>query len=319
MQASTREGKEAKEAGKDLAKDLPAPAKAKTLKKGKGAKIATISKDDIVNEYPHSDSNTGKRKEPPKITRLKKWSEFFDFEELESGVEHMQKPVDQLTELTEEDGSDSEPSVDNYDGQELGEFLGAALDLQEGETNPFAETEPQSAPKSERTTSSDGLEEMVADGDSGPDSGEEEKSERPPEEDGFFSEANRTNGTPPPFRPGEFDFPFEAPAARAESKPPSTQQPAHQPGSCRGREGACQVCDAANARALPRENQSNRLGFLPGPLLEVAAMERPRANVASQDLTHQLVNQLILQSNAKLIAPCAGPPSGIGKTNVLQQ
>ena len=41
--------------------------------------------------------------------------------------------------------------------------------------------------------------------------------------------------------------------------------------------------------------------------------------MASQDLTHQLVNQLILQSNAKLIAPCAGPPSGIGKANVFQQ
>ena len=41
----------------------------------------------------------------------------------------MKKPIDQLTELTEEDGSDSEPSVDNYDKQELGEFLYEALDL----------------------------------------------------------------------------------------------------------------------------------------------------------------------------------------------
>ena len=41
--------------------------------------------------------------------------------------------------------------------------------------------------------------------------------------------------------------------------------------------------------------------------------------MASQDLRHQLANQLILQSNAKLIAPCAGPPSGIGKTSVLAQ
>ena len=41
----------------------------------------------------------------------------------------MKKPIDQVTELSEEDGSDSEPSVDNYDKQELGEFLQAALDL----------------------------------------------------------------------------------------------------------------------------------------------------------------------------------------------
>ena len=55
---------------------------------------------------------------------MKKWSEFFDFEELESGIEHMKKPIDQVTELSEEeDGSDSEPSVDNYDQRELGEFL----------------------------------------------------------------------------------------------------------------------------------------------------------------------------------------------------
>ena len=117
-----------KETGKDLNKELNISGKSKTLKKAKGQKIATISKDDIVNEYPHSDSNTGK-KVPAKITRLKKWSEFFDFEELESGIEHMKKPIDQVTELSEEDGSDSEPSVDNYDKQELGEFLQAALDL----------------------------------------------------------------------------------------------------------------------------------------------------------------------------------------------
>ena len=124
-----------------------------------------------------------------------------------------------MTELTEEDGSDSEPSVDNYDKQELGEFLQAALDLQEGETDPFAEPEAQSAQKSERSKSSDGLEEMVADGDSGQDSGEEEKSECPLEDDGFNFmqfEQDRLEDTPPPFRSGEFDFPFEPPSVATE-------------------------------------------------------------------------------------------------------
>ena len=125
-----------------------------------------------------------------------------------------------MTELTEEDGSDSEPSVDNYDKQELGEFLQAALDLQEGETDPFAEPEAQSAQKSERSKSSDGLEEMVADGDSGQDSGAEGKSECAPEEGGFNFERFGADGpaeTPPPFRSGEFDFPFEPPAVNLES------------------------------------------------------------------------------------------------------
>lgn len=222
MRASTREAKGAKEASKDLGNELPAAVKSKTMKKGKGPKVATISKEDIVSQYPHSDSNTGKKKEPAKITRLKKWSEFFDFEELEGGVEHMQKAVDQLTELTEEDGSDSEPSVDNYDGQELGEFLGAALDLQEGEANPFAEAEADSAPKSERSKSSDGLEEMVADGDSGQDSAEEEKSEGPPEEEGLGAGTDQPEETPPPSRSAEFDFPFEPPASDPEPGPSSS-------------------------------------------------------------------------------------------------
>lgn len=50
------------------------------------------------------------------VTKVKKWSEFFDEDEINSGFEHMKKqPDDALTELTEEAGSDSEPSVDNYD------------------------------------------------------------------------------------------------------------------------------------------------------------------------------------------------------------
>ena len=56
---------------------------------------------------------------------------------------------------------------------------------------------------------------MVADGDSGQDSGEEEKSECPLEEDGFGLDRFGADGpaeTPPPLRTGEFDFPFEPPS-----------------------------------------------------------------------------------------------------------
>ena len=37
----------------------------------------------------------------------------------------------------EDGGSDSEPSVDNFDCRELEDNLCAALDLKEGEVNPF--------------------------------------------------------------------------------------------------------------------------------------------------------------------------------------
>ena len=90
-----------------------------------------------MSEYPHSDSG----RKNAKIIKVKKWSEFFDFDEFENGMEHMKKPIEQVTELSEEEGSDSEPSVDNYNQKELGEFLGAALDLKEGEANPFDEPE----------------------------------------------------------------------------------------------------------------------------------------------------------------------------------
>ena len=52
------------------------------------------------------------------VTKLKGWKEFFDPEEFQFGIELMQKPEKKkvLTELSEEDGgSDSEPSVDNFD------------------------------------------------------------------------------------------------------------------------------------------------------------------------------------------------------------
>ena len=51
----------------------------------------------------------------------------------------MKESMKALTERSDEDeGSDSEPSVDNYEQDELEENLRAALDeLEEGETNPF--------------------------------------------------------------------------------------------------------------------------------------------------------------------------------------
>ena len=78
-------------------------------------------------------------------------------------METMKKPIEQVTELSEEEGSDSEPSVDNYNQRELGEFLGAALDLKEGDVNPFEEKE--SSKKSEKLSkqSSDDFEEMIED------------------------------------------------------------------------------------------------------------------------------------------------------------
>ena len=52
--------------------------------------MTTINKDDIVSEYPHSDSG----RKNAKIIKVKKWSEFFDFDEFENGMEHMKKPIE---------------------------------------------------------------------------------------------------------------------------------------------------------------------------------------------------------------------------------
>ena len=62
-------------------------------------------------------------------------------------------PDDQLTELTEEPmsiGSDSEPSVDNFDQTELKEMLEAALDLKEGEVDPFERQEDETEKERKR-------------------------------------------------------------------------------------------------------------------------------------------------------------------------
>ena len=75
----------------------------------------------------------------------------------------MKKPIEQVTELSEEEGSDSEPSVDNYNQKELGEFLGAALDLKEGDVNPFEEKETPKKSEKLSKQSSDDFEEMIED------------------------------------------------------------------------------------------------------------------------------------------------------------
>ena len=94
-----------------------------------------------VNSFQHDNHSNqvhGRSTSKLVITKVEKWSEFFDEDEINSGFEHMKKqPDDQLTELTEEPGSDSEPSVDNFDQTELKEMLGAALDVKEGEKDPF--------------------------------------------------------------------------------------------------------------------------------------------------------------------------------------
>ena len=52
-------------------------------------------------------------------------------------------PIRHKNKKEEEDdgGSDSEPSVDNFDCRELEDNLYAALELQEGELNPFKASE----------------------------------------------------------------------------------------------------------------------------------------------------------------------------------
>ena len=72
----TRNKKDKDDDGKETSRDLP--PNGKKSKKGKGSnKVTTINKEDIINDYPHSDSG----RKNAKITKLKKWSEFFDFDE----------------------------------------------------------------------------------------------------------------------------------------------------------------------------------------------------------------------------------------------
>ena len=78
----------------------------------------------------------------PVVMRLKSWKEFFDLDEFRSGIAAMQKSNQKKTtkaqqEGSEEEGSDSEPSVDNFDEKELEEHLGAAIDEQDEAGSPF--------------------------------------------------------------------------------------------------------------------------------------------------------------------------------------
>ena len=114
-------------------------------------------------------------------------------------MEHMKRPIQQVDELSEEEGSDSEPSVDNFNQRELGELLGAALELKEGEANPFEEQEPSEKSEKVSKKSSDGLEEMIED------SGNETPSETNAEERSDIE----TNGTMTHFATREVDYPFE--------------------------------------------------------------------------------------------------------------
>ena len=91
---------------------------------------------------------------------------------------------------------------------------------------------------------------MVADGDSGQDSGEEEKNEHPSADDGFDCtryQDDKREETPPPYRSGEFDFPFEA-SGTAEVNHEELNSAQTQParlGDTRGRERVYEECDHA--------------------------------------------------------------------------
>ena len=70
------------------------------------------------------------------ITKLKPWKEFFDEEEFKTGLLAM-KETKKVEQEIDASSSDSEPSVDNFNQQELKENLNAALNLKEGENNPL--------------------------------------------------------------------------------------------------------------------------------------------------------------------------------------
>ena len=83
------------------------------------------------------------------VTRLKDWTEFFEKEEFQqcsakmNGKPDKKKPKStmakqsQISDHQDDSGSDSEPSVDNFDLTELEENLGAALDPNDQVTSPF--------------------------------------------------------------------------------------------------------------------------------------------------------------------------------------
>lgn len=87
------------------------PSKKDGGKKLKGPKVPIQSIDNDPESTVIADS-------PHMVTKLKSWQEFFDLEEFESGLRHMQNSDKVLTELSEkgdESGSDSNPSEDNFD------------------------------------------------------------------------------------------------------------------------------------------------------------------------------------------------------------
>ena len=99
----------------------------KTVKKSKGAKITTVTQEDLI-KMPSSEKEaqaaaTAIAGDNSVVTKLKSWKEFFDLEEFQCGFVDMQKSTKKKEKEKEDvkssDGSDSEPSVDCYELTEL--------------------------------------------------------------------------------------------------------------------------------------------------------------------------------------------------------
>ena len=111
--------------------------KSKTQKKPKGLKILAVTQED-QGSVAASQSM---------VTRLKSWKEFFELDEFRRGSDAMKqssnkkkkkkKAVESDEEKNSVSGSDSEPSVDNFDMQELEDHLCAALDPADVAQSPF--------------------------------------------------------------------------------------------------------------------------------------------------------------------------------------
>jgi len=85
----------------------------------------------------------------PRNITVDKWTDLFDFDEIRSGFEHIKrtKVAPPLEKLTEEESSDSCPSVDNFNDKELASCFKAVIE--KDEKNPFAKSEIDQPKKSD--------------------------------------------------------------------------------------------------------------------------------------------------------------------------
>lgn len=258
----------------------PVEERGKTQKKPKGLKILAVTQED-QGAVTASQSM---------VTRLKSWKEFFEPDEFRRGSDAMKqssgkkkKKKKRAAESDEEkesvSGSDSEPSVDNFDMQELEDHLCAALDPADPEKSPFLR------PIAENVDD-------VYSEDS------EADLNRAKEEDAEHSLSDKESE--PSSKPQKLVLPKTiTPALSSHNEDADVSET---------------PCSRQSLPSTAKSKQAVRSSSHNPSQLAAQQLEQERSRIYNfPELANQLINQLILRNNALSIKASAAPPSGSGK------